>query len=316
MTVQAQYAETMNLASPESLMDLSCYGSILLEVEKNLLSGRSQFALVLLRQAMKSMAESSMHTSKNLNPEYYSRPVKIYTLGRFSVYINGKSLEFNSHKREKPLELLKLLISLGAREINKAHVAELMWPDSCGDTASQALATNLFRLRQLLGKESIELRAGKLTINPAYCWIDIWQFEKFLNNSRKAGEAIDLHSLQQAMDLYQGAFFSNEDFGWLVPRRERLRQKLLTNLKEVATALSNEKRCEEAILIYQKALEVDDLLEELYLGLIRCLVKLERWGEALATYRRCHDAFQAVLGIEPGYELQAIYKLINTKAAA
>ena len=174
--------------------------------------------------------------------------------------------------------------------------------------ANQALATTLCRLRKLVGKECVWLKAGRLTINADYCWVDIWHFERLLNQTRTTGKQGNLSALQQAIDLYQGAFLEQEDYGWVIPRRERLRQKLIISLNEVAYKLSREQRCEEAIIFYRKALEVDDLLEDLYLGLMRCFVRLGRWGEAQSTYRRCRESMQSILSIEPGPELQALYR--------
>ena len=51
-------------------------------------------------------------------------PVKVYTLGRFSVLIDGKPLQSSGKAQRKPLELLMALVAFGGRDVIAAYLVE------------------------------------------------------------------------------------------------------------------------------------------------------------------------------------------------
>jgi DNA-binding SARP family transcriptional activator len=71
---------------------------------------------------------------------------------------------------------------------------------------------------------------------------------------------------------------------------------------------------ERAIEWYSKALEVDNLAEELYQGLIVCNFSLGLKTEALKAYQRCRDTLSEVIGIEPSLGTEKLYKEILSKS--
>jgi ATP/maltotriose-dependent transcriptional regulator MalT len=73
--------------------------------------------------------------------------VAITTLGPFRLERDGAPVPFGRKVQQRPLDLLKALIALGGREVPEAALADALWPDAQGDTALQALATTLHRLR-------------------------------------------------------------------------------------------------------------------------------------------------------------------------
>jgi DNA-binding SARP family transcriptional activator len=65
---------------------------------------------------------------------------------------------------------------------------------------------------------------------------------------------------------------------------------------------------ENALKGYQKALEVDDIIEELYQNLMICYQGMGKKAEAIAIYNRCRKTLSAALGIEPSSKTQTIYR--------
>ena len=154
--------------------------------------------------------------------ESWPWPIRIYTLGRFSVVKQGTALQFSGKAQKKPLELLKVLISLGGRDVSEARLADALWPDAEGDAAAQALATNLFRLRKLIGEQAIRRQENRLTINPAFCWVDCWAFERL--SSESPGDS--QRCLEKLRKLYQGPFLDGtDDAPWAQSMRERLQAR-------------------------------------------------------------------------------------------
>lgn len=258
-----------------------------------------------------------------LDLEQWPWPVKVYTLGRFSLVVDGKVLPFARKTRQKPLLLLKGLIALGGREIPEDQLTEVLWPDADGDLAHQSLAKTLQRLREMLGDDrAVLLRDGCLTLNNRHCWVDVWEFERTLGradaagkpgaHARNGGEVARL--AERAIALYRGTFLSGETFcSGIVTHRERLRSKFLRTVVRAGRHWEQAGEWEKAIVCNQKGLEVDPLSEEMYRGLISCNLRMGRAAEAHAVYQRCCRTLSAALGVSPSPDLQAM--LTSTPAA-
>jgi len=100
--------------------------------------------------------------------------------------------------------------------------------------------------------------------------------------------------------MYGGPFLAEEiEEPWTISMRERLKNKFLRNLNYLASHWVEAGQLERAVECYQKALEINDLIEEPYQQLMACYQRLSRKAEALAVYHRCRKNLHAVLGIEP-----------------
>jgi DNA-binding SARP family transcriptional activator len=74
----------------------------------------------------------------------------------------------------------------------------------------------------------------------------------------------------------------------------------------------NEEQAENftaAAQVYRRALEHDNLAEELYCRLMHCELRLGQKGEAINTYRRCRDLLSINLQTRPA-ELDVLYRRI------
>ena len=116
------------------------------------------------------------------------------------------------------------------------------------------------------------------------------------------------------MALYQGPFLGKQvDASWALPLRERLRTKYLRHLVQWGRGLLRASEFEQAILAFERGLEVDELAEEFYRNLMRCYQALGRRAEAIGAYQRCQKTLAAVLGIAPAKETEALYQTLRQK---
>jgi len=242
--------------------------------------------------------------------ERWPFPVKVYTLGRFSVLVDDKPLKFATKAQKKPLELLKALVAFGGREASEAKLAEALWPEAEGDAAFQAMATTLHRLRRLIGENTIERQEGRLSLDARYAWVDVWAFERNLGELEQACRKTEIGALEtltaRLFELYRGGFLEGEpEASWPLSMRERLRSRFLRNLESAARIFAN-RQPERATACYQAALEVEPLAEALHLGLMRCYLSTNRKAEALAAYERCRKILVSQLGIPPSADLEAL----------
>ncbi|MBP2677191.1 MAG: malT [Deltaproteobacteria bacterium] len=254
--------------------------------------------------------------SSPLGVEEWPWPVKVYTLGRFSLVVDGKILPSGRKTRQKPLLLLKALVALGGREVPVEQLEEILWPDADGDLAHQSFAKTLERLREMLGDDrAVLLHDARLTLNNRHCWVDVWEFERTLGRAdaaRKPGALAPddgevARIAERAIALYGGTFLSGETFcSCVVTHRERLRSKFLRAVVRAGRHWEQAGEWDKAIVCFQKGLEVDPLSEDTYRGLISCHLRMGRAPEAHAVYQRCCKTLSSVLGVKPSPDLQTM----------
>jgi LuxR family transcriptional regulator, maltose regulon positive regulatory protein len=246
--------------------------------------------------------------SPPVDVEAWPWPIKIFTLGRFEVLLDGEPVRFSRKVQRKPLALLKALIAFGGRTVREDRVLDALWPDSEGDGARVALASALHRLRGLLGREQAVLRQeGQLSLDARLCWVDVWAVDRLLGRAETATSPGEF--ARKAADLYQGAFLGDRDLE--LPQATALahglRRRLLRQIVRAG------RQCEpnepqQAVDWYEDGLRVDACAEDVYRSLMNVHHRLGRSAEAEKVYRRCQTALAAHLGATPAPETRALLR--------
>jgi ATP/maltotriose-dependent transcriptional regulator MalT/DNA-binding SARP family transcriptional activator len=255
--------------------------------------------------------------ASRMAPENWPWPVRIYTLGRFALLIDGKAPKNGFKSSQKPLLLLKALLALGGRDLKAENLSYLLWPDADGDAGHNVFTTTLARLRSLLGdNRAVHLHDGRVSLDPRFCWVDRWAFERLCSRTAAALEQFregkaDYQEIQEpaerAIRLYGGHFLrSDGDESWTFAPRESLRSKHLRLVGDFCRHLARQGRHQEASRHYQKGLEVDPLAEEFYQGLLEYYLRLGRHAEALQIYHQCRHLLRTELGIAPSPGTEAL----------
>jgi two-component SAPR family response regulator len=247
--------------------------------------------------------------------------VSVFTLGRFSLLLNGKPAEFGRKVPRRPLELLKTIIALGGREISTASLMSALWPEVDGDTAQRSFDTTLHRLRKILGDGRVlTLKEGKVSLDGRYCWVDVWAFERLLGQSYRllksdvtGKQVFSVERLtEKLIGLYQNHFLAKEELtSWSVSMHERLRSKFIHHLLEVGRYMEKQGYWERAMHCYRKGIDVDDLVEVFYQRLMVCCLATRRLSEGLSVYRRCCQVLSITLGLQPEPETESLHRLLR-----
>lgn len=230
-------------------------------------------------------------------------PVRVSTLGSFGVIVRGKPLSFSGKVQRAPLNLLKALIAFGSQRVPEARLIDALWPDSEGGAGAQALATTLFRLRKIVGGEAITRQGGRLSLVEAACWIDCVALERGLKADLGGASLVE-----HVRRLYRGPFLQGEDDAtWALALRERLHMAVVKKLSLTAAAALASGQVADARQIFEAGLEIDDLVEEFYRGLMQCQLAAGQPGLAVTTYRRCFRSLAQRLGVEPSAATKRLY---------
>jgi ATP/maltotriose-dependent transcriptional regulator MalT/DNA-binding SARP family transcriptional activator len=229
--------------------------------------------------------------------------VKIRTLGRFALFVDGHVVKFGGKAQKTPIRLLQAIIALGGREVSESKLCDLLWPEADGDAAATSLGVTLHRLRRLLPAECLLRQDGKLSLDNRQVCVDAWAFERTLTDT----EAIAQMTAADLRSLYQGAFLQELDSTpWVLPLRERLRGKLVTFVSAHSKRLFEAQLYVDAEHFLVAGLEIDDLVEDFYRALMRCQAARNDLSAALQTYSRCEAVLAARLAIQPSARTNAL----------
>jgi DNA-binding SARP family transcriptional activator len=253
-------------------------------------------------------------------PEHLDLPAwpfaaRVQTLGGFVV--KGPAGGKRSRKPQKaPLRLLKGLVATGGASLPVGAACDELWPDEAHATARRKLDVTVHRLRKLLGDDIVRLADGALVIDRTRCFIDAWAFESLATRAERrlrgaAGEALSGKArdlFEEARRLYRGTLLpGDDDLPSVVSYRERLRRRFVHLVLAFGAALEAS-RLTDAVVLYEQAVEVDELAEPLSQGLMRGYLALGRAADAANEYHRCGQALKAALGALPSEETRALYQ--------
>jgi ATP/maltotriose-dependent transcriptional regulator MalT/DNA-binding SARP family transcriptional activator len=248
---------------------------------------------------------------------------KVYTLGEFRLLRDDAPVVPSGKAQKRPLDLLKVLIAEGGRQVSEIRITEALWPRIDGDSAHRSFTSTLHRLRKLLGEDhALVLSEGKLSLDGRFVWTDTWAFEQLgtqidqsLRGTRERIDSSKASTLaERLLDLYKGPLLSTEsDETWSRALRQRLRNRFVRAAGDIARFWQQAGETERAADYLQRTLEVDDLAEGTYRQLMQYLSALGRRAEAVELYARCRSNLSARLGVEPSVETRQIYdKLLQS----
>jgi DNA-binding SARP family transcriptional activator len=268
---------------------------------------------------LNSKPADAAHSPSDVVPTAQNAPVRIRALGGFEIAIDGIVFASGIKPQRRPLDLLKLLVLSNAEAIGAGELADKLWPDSDGDTARNCLQVAVHRLRRLLGYEqAVLVYDRKLRLDRRLCWVDLWEFEAeaaSLADTPITGADFAARATR-ALQLYRGHLFSHEtDQAWMLAPRERVRRTWLDLVRGMGRHHETRGDWEAGCALYQSAIELDPIAEELYRRLMMCQDTSGQRSEALCTYRRCRKQLSAVLSAEPAPETERLYRALCSAAS-
>ena len=243
--------------------------------------------------------------------DLWPRPVKVFTLGRFEVLVDETPLEFGRKAPKRPLALLKLLIAQRGEAAAETAI-DALWPDEEADAANNSLDAALHRLRKLLGHpESVTLQDGLLSLDRKRVWVDAIAFERDLD-ATQAGGALADGPRAAALRRYQGHFLAADRAEpWSISARERLRSRFIRAAAAHGAALEAGNDFAGAAAHYARVIDIDDLIEAPYQGLMRCHLAQGQRSEGIAAIERLRQTLAAGLGLTPTAASAALHETLR-----
>lgn len=232
-----------------------------------------------------------------------SRPINIYTLGRFEIVLDGAPMRFVFKAPRKPLALLKALLAGGRGGVTQDALGDTLWPELEPWSAVKALYGTVLQLRKLLGRKSaVIVDPARVALDPEECWVDAWAFE------HAVAAAGDPTELLWALRFYRGMFLSDAEHSLASEARQRLRRKFIRSVMQLGQGYERIGDTQSAIDLYLMALEADCTPEEVHRALMRCLAAQGQSAAVAASFLRCRAMLARYFGTAPSPLTEQIYR--------
>lgn len=237
--------------------------------------------------------------------------LRIRLLGDLELRRDGDSLPPPDSARAASL-LAYLLLHRDAPQ-SRQRLAFLLWPDSTEAQARTNLRHLLHLLRRALPDPDHLLDVTPRTLQwrtGTPVWLDVAVFEQALANAEREEGDRALAALRDAIDLYRGDLLLGCDDEWLLDERERLRQRYLDALGQIAGFLEARGDAAEAIPYAERLLRHEPLREETYRLLMRLHDARGDRARALRVYHTCVATLERELGVGPSAPTREAYEAL------
>ncbi len=197
----------------------------------------------------------------------------------------------------------------------RQHLAFLFWPDATEAQARNNLRQLLHQLRQALPAVEQFLSADTHMVHwhpitPFH--LDVAEFEQALTLADAVARRNDQHALQDALEqadsLYRGELLPGCYDEWILPERDRLRQRHLQVLEQLLRLFEVQGDNVTAIRYAQRLIGLDPLSEDLSRRLMRLFALNNDRASALHVYHTCVTTLQRELGVDPDPATREAYE--------
>jgi DNA-binding SARP family transcriptional activator len=227
--------------------------------------------------------------------------------GPLQVSVGGQPLLPLRSRRGR--ELLALLALRAGREVERAWLADMLWPESAPSQAFYNLRRCLSDLRHALGPHASSLLAPTphtLRLDLSGIRVDTAQFDAAVARGDEA-------SLEQAVALYRGPLLEDSSEEWLLPERAWRERAYLQALESLATrALARSDPARAAHYLYLAA-AAEPLCESTHRRLLEALAASGDYAAVKQVYRDLRLRLHREVNAAPAPETTALYEQIQAQ---
>jgi LuxR family maltose regulon positive regulatory protein len=243
-------------------------------------------------------------------PGTQEQVLKIYALGLVRVELGGRAIQWRSLQSR---DLLFCLLQ-NPQGLRKEAIGELFWPDHAPQKLHTIFHSTLYRLRRALPQDSVVFEDGVYAFDRQRgCWYDVEAFDGLLDQAAgEKGSGPRMIQLTEALGLYRGDYLAGVYGDWPALERERLRERYLAALEELAGLYAGQGNLTQAAELYRRVLAEAPYQESAHRGLMACYSRLGDRAGAIRQYHRCVELLREELGLSPMSETEELYlKIIS-----
>lgn len=229
--------------------------------------------------------------------------VRIVTLGRFDVLVDGVAVPQDAWQSRRARDLLRLLICRRGRAIPRLEICEALWPDDDPVRTNHRLSVLLSIVRGVVGSDAILSDQACVALDLSRIEVDVEQFLADVGDAaalHERGEESDAATLlAQAVDSYADDPFADAPYDdAATPLRDEARSAYLQALRMLAQWRRRGGSYDQAAAYLRRLLSADRYDEDAYRTLIATLNRSGRHGQARVAAAR-YRAAMAEIGLRP-----------------
>jgi DNA-binding SARP family transcriptional activator len=254
--------------------------------------------------------------------------LSITLFGGFHAELDGKPL--TGFRMDKNRALLAFLVIESERSHRREALANLLWSEHTETAARNNLRQALYHLRQVLGSEAegethLLITPNDVQFNPSSdTWLDTSELNSRISTCllhHPSGHNLCagcLHSLQRAVDLYQGEMLAgftlprcDQFTDWQIIHQENYHRQTLLALTLLADDCETNLAYDQLITYTQRKIELEPWRESAYQQQMWALAMTGQREQALLRYKTLEVVLRQEMGILPGEEIRRLYEQIR-----
>ena len=237
--------------------------------------------------------------------------LKVRMFGKFTLIYGDRQISCDNTRSKQIWSILAYLIYYRDRSVSSEELLGLMRNSNKNGNPTGAMRATMHRVRTLL--ESVMPAFGRQILvykNGSYMWdpqvpveLDVDAFDSLLSSVSKENDPDDLDRYVAALNLYDGQFLSLQSSEIRVMSRQVYYHELYESIVQKALPLLEKTgRYAEAMVICQKALQIDPYSEPMYQHLMRFLLNLDKRQDVVALYEHMMKLLLETFGVMPDQE--------------
>lgn len=234
--------------------------------------------------------------------------LEVFALGPGNVNYHGEKIQ----SWEGHLPRLLFFFTLDKPVVTRSEICAAFWPDLSIDQAVNVFHVTKRRLHKALGIDVLVHNESHYQVNPEFSvYYDVLDFVETLVRGRNPNTANPFEAWEHAAKLYRGPFLQGHNDSWIEERRTAFRTGYLEALTAMAQGFIQKDRKEQALKLYQQALDEDYFSQQsIHRDIMKLYADLGRRSEAVAHYQQLEKNF-ADNGMKIAGETEAVYKSIS-----
>ena len=220
-------------------------------------------------------------------------------------------------------ELITYLLVFREAPHSRESLAALLWGDNSTAQSKKYLRQALWQLQRVLGSQSHNKDDSVFHVAPDWVsfnsdsdiWLDVAVFEQAFTVAREVtGKNLSVeqaHTLDKAINVYQGDLLEGWYQDWCLCERERLQTNYLMMLDKMMNYCEAHERYETGLGYGLRVLRYDRARESTHRRLMRLHYLSGDRTAALRQYEHCVAALNEELGVKPSRLTTALYDQIR-----
>ncbi len=232
--------------------------------------------------------------------------LEIRLLGQFTVQVDGAAVEMTA----RPAQALLAYLLLNPVAHRRERLAGLLWPDSSEANARRNLRQALWQIRRALGDQAKTLMLiDEITLafnRGSDYGLDVERIAQPLEDATTADD------LMQIVAVYAGELLPGFYDEWVLLEREQLQAQFERKLNLLLERLVEARRWTEVLHWGEHWIALGYTPEPAYRALMLAHAGLGDRSSVADVYRRCVEALERDLSVEPSAQTRALYERLRT----